>query len=84
VATWIYVGGEYHVEAYEVSMQPLPGHTRVQIRDWRAFGGLRFESGKYVAFVEAGGVLGRQVDYDSIGTDFNIDNGFYSRVGFRW
>lgn len=84
VATWLYVGGEYHVEAYEVSMQPAMGHTRVQFRDWRAFGGLRFEAGKYVAFAECGGVLGRAVNYDSIGNDFNINNGFYSRVGFRW
>lgn len=84
VATWVYVGGEYHVEAYEISMSPLPGKTRFQSADVRAFGGLRWEAGKYVAFVEAGGVLAREVDYARFGTDFDVNDGFYSRMGFRW
>jgi hypothetical protein len=89
VATWIYVGGEYHVESYQIAMQNLGGavdlKSEVQLEDWRAFGGLRWEAGKYVAFVEAGAVLGRNVEYSRYGfMNFDVDDGFYGRMGFQW
>ena len=85
VATWVYVGGEYNVEAYHIALAPPGVDTRVQIEDWRAYGGLRFEAGQYVTFIEAGASLGREVKFDSpAGADFDVDEGFFTRLGVRW
>lgn len=86
--TWAYVSGEYHVEAYEVVVRPPGGggsqQTRVEFEDWRVLGGLRWEAGWLTTFVEAGWVFGREVDYERVGQDFDVDTGFIARMGFRY
>ncbi|REJ86832.1 MAG: hypothetical protein DWQ34_26490 [Planctomycetota bacterium] len=85
VATWVYVGAEYNVEAYHIALSPPGVDTRVQVTDWRAYGGLRFEAGQYASFIEAGASLGREVEFDHpAGADFDVDNGFFTRLGLRW
>jgi len=84
VATWAYVGAEYHVEAYYVDLHFNNVDTRVQYEDWRIYGGLRFEAGQFVTFVECGGAVGRQVKYDKVGQGFDVNDGFFCRAGLRW
>jgi hypothetical protein len=84
VATWVYVGGEYHVEAYYVDLDDGATDTKVQYSDWRIYGGLRWEAGQYVTFVEAGAAVGRKVDYQKVGNDFDVNSGFFARAGLRW
>lgn len=84
IPTWIYGGAEYHVEAYGISPGNFVGSTRVQMADWRATGGIRWETGRMSTFLEAGYIFDRKVDFKSIGTDFNINSGFIGRVGFRY
>ncbi|MFO1096416.1 MAG: DUF6268 family outer membrane beta-barrel protein [Planctomycetaceae bacterium] len=84
VATWIYAGAEYHVEAYYVDLNFGGVDTRVQYSDWRVYGGIRWEVGQFTSFAEAGAALARKVDYDKVGKDFDPDNGFFGRVGLRW
>lgn len=84
VATWAYVGAEYHVEAYQVDAFPGARVDRVQIQDWRVVGGLRFEAGWLTSYIEAGWVFDRNVDFEKVGTDFSINNGFITRVGLRF
>jgi hypothetical protein len=85
VPTWLYVAGEYHVEAYEVNVDPINQSTRVQLEDIRVLGGARSEFGAVTGFLEAGWVFNRDVDFDAgFGTDFEIDNGFIARAGFRY
>jgi hypothetical protein len=87
VATWLYVSGEYHVEAYQVDIEPTavgPVTTRVQVEDWRLMGGLKWEAGWMTSFAECGVVFGRNVDFDRFGTDFDPSSGFIGRVGFRY
>lgn len=85
VPTWLYVAGEYHVEAYEVNVDPINQSTRAQIEDIRVLGGARAEFGAATGFLEAGWVFNRDVDFDAgFGTDFEIDNGFVARAGFRY
>ncbi|WP_437188432.1 hypothetical protein SH668x_001878 [Planctomicrobium sp. SH668] len=84
IPTWIYGGVEYHVEAYEVKPKEFVGSTRVQMADWRAVGGLRWETGRVSSFVEAGYIFDRKVKYKNLGQDFHIDSGFIGRVGFRF
>jgi hypothetical protein len=92
--TWFYVQGEYHVEAYEIAINGPQrtaagtlvgvGDTRVQLADWRVVGGLYTEGQWATAFIEAGAVLGREVEYDGPVRAFDVDNGFILRMGFRW
>jgi hypothetical protein len=83
--TWLYAAGEYHVEAYEVNVDPINQSTRVQFEDWRLVGGARAEFGAVTGFLEAGWVFGRDVNFGaSFATDFEINNGFIARAGFRY
>jgi hypothetical protein len=84
VATWMYVGGEFNVEAYEMSPELLGTKTRVQFRDWRVVGGFRWQTSWVTSFLEAGWILGRDVEFDTGGADFDITSGFIGRVGFRY
>jgi hypothetical protein len=84
VATWAYVQGEYHVESYEMEIEPPGARSQAQFTDWRVLGGMRFEAGWLTTFVEAGGVFGRKVEFRRVGENFEIDPGLVVRAGFRY
>jgi hypothetical protein len=85
IPTWIYGGVEYHVEAYEVKPGDFTKSTRVQIADWRALGGIKWETGRVTSFIEAGYIFERDVKYKAKwAQNFSIDDGFIGRVGFRY
>jgi hypothetical protein len=84
VPTWLYVGGEYHVESYLIDRDPPGLSDQVQLTDWRVTGGLRFETGWLTSFIEAGWVFSRDVEFRRGGTDFDVDSGFITRLGFRY
>lgn len=84
VPTWAYASAEYHVEAYEVNSLAGGQSSRVQFSDWRAMGGLRWETPRYTSFVEAGYVFDRKVKFGQYGGNFNIDPGFMTRIGVRF
>ncbi|WP_437201104.1 hypothetical protein [Planctomicrobium sp. SH664] len=84
IPTWMYVAGEYHVEAYQVHPQMLGQTTQVQLADIRLTGGFRWETGWITSFVEAGFVFNREVRYKSPGTGYDIDDAFIARAGFRY
>lgn len=86
---WLYATGEYHVEAYEVGLEPAiaqpGGYTdEVQIEDWRALLGMRFDRVRYAKFIEAGWVFGREVDFKGPTPDFDLSSGFICRAGLRY
>ncbi len=83
-AKWIYVSGEYHVEAYEIEMQPISTREQIELEDWRLMLGLRMEQNGFTAFIEAGWVLGRNVDFLNGTPDFDIASGFLGRIGLRY
>ncbi|RLS57057.1 MAG: hypothetical protein DWH91_05140 [Planctomycetota bacterium] len=83
VPTWLYASGEYHVEAYEVNSL-VGGSSKVQFSDWRLMGGLRWETPRVTTFIEAGYIFDRKVDFDRLGTDFDVDSGFIGRIGMRF
>ncbi len=84
VPTWMYVGAEYHVEAYEVKPKTFERETRMQMADWRVAGGLKWETGWLTSFAEAGYIFDRKVEYERIGENFRIGDGFMARIGFRY
>ncbi len=88
-ATWAYVRGEYHVEAYEIeldygSYSAFEREEKMQMSDWRLMMGLRAETGSVSSFIEAGWVFNRQVEFLHGTPGFDIDSGFIGRVGIRY
>ncbi|MEZ6050193.1 MAG: hypothetical protein R3C02_02220 [Planctomycetaceae bacterium] len=85
IPTWFYVRGEYHVESYAAETDGATStKLKVQMEDWRAVGGLRFETGAVSTFVEAGWVFERDFKTDIPGLNGNLDSGFIGRVGLRY
>jgi hypothetical protein len=85
IPTWLYASGEYHVEVYELNVQPINRSTQVQFEDWRIVGGARFETGSVTTFIEAGWVFEREIDHAAAtSTDLDLDSGFIGRVGLRY
>lgn len=81
VPTWLYVAGEYHVEAYEVSVGA--GHDQIEIKDWRVMLGLRSEQNGVTSFIEGGWVFDRKARFRTA-PEFDINDGFIVRGGMRF
>ena len=84
IPTWAYASAEYHVEAYEVNSLAGGQNDLVQFSDWRAMGGLRWETPRVTTFLEAGWIFDRKVKFDKYGGNFDIDSGFTTRFGLRF
>jgi len=81
---WLYANAEYHVEAYEVELGSSGAKDAIQIEDWRALVGLRFDRQVYAKFIEAGWVFDRDVEFKGSTPDFEIRSGFIARAGLRY
>ena len=57
-AKWLYVSAEYHVEAYEIGLEPTGGRDQIELSDWRLMLGLRMDRGGLSMFIEGGIVFG--------------------------
>jgi len=85
IPTWLYASAEYHVEAYEVnSLAGVNNTDLVQFSDWRAMGGIRWETPRVTSFIEAGYIFDRRVKFDKYGGDFDVNSGFTTRIGLRF
>lgn len=89
VPQWLYLAGEYHIEAYQVAVNtindPAVAQNRIQIEDWRLMLGVRSEQGVMTSFLEAGWVFGRDVEFLRKATPgFDISSGFIARFGIRY
>lgn len=91
--TWIYLTGEYHVESYQTAITPPRAvgqtltHSGLQVEDIRFMLGTRWESGWLTSYVEAGIIADRQIEFARRGVgvaDFDVDESFLGRVGFKW
>ena len=86
-AKWLYVRGEYHIEAYGIQ-ETLGGLTRddqVELEDYRILIGMNMESSMYSWFFEGGWVLNRSVNFDNAATpDFDLGTGFIGQIGLRY
>lgn len=91
---WLYFRAEYHVEAYQVetsgAAKPVGGVTfrqtdKMEIQDYRLLLGYAFSNGAVDGFLEAGWVMGREVEFlSNTVSDFGVDDGFIGRVGIRF
>ncbi len=84
--TWFYAGAEYHVESYQVTIDPTDYQDQIQLEDWRAFVGLRGDNGYLSHFVEVGVVFGREAEFrrQESTADFDTDPGLMLRGGIRF
>lgn len=78
---WLYVRGEYHVEAYEVELERTGFRERVEVEDWRFLIGLDSNHGTFWKFIEAGWVFGRNVEFLNGTPGFDVTTGFILRGG---
>lgn len=84
VPQWLYVAGEYHVEAYEIQRSAAVD-DQIQIQDWRAVLGIRSEHAGMTSFLEGGWVFNRNGEFrDTAPSKFDISSGFIARFGLRW
>ncbi len=84
VPQWLYVTGEYNVEAYQIVEQNSRDREQIELEDWRLLIGLRSDNGVLASFAEAGWIFGREVDFAGATTGFDISSGFIARVGLRY
>jgi len=81
---YFYGRGEYHVEAYEVTLNDIDQNTRMQVEDFRILMGFR-NCGPYGwGFLEAGWVFNREFSFDAYLPDLDISTGFIARMGIRF
>lgn len=86
VPQWLYLAGEYHIEAYQVAVNsPGQAVNQIQLEDWRVMLGVRSEHGSMTSFLEGGWVFGREVEFLRKATPgFDISSGFIARFGVRY
>ena len=86
VSQWMYLRGEYHIEAYQVELGPDAARYRdkIQLEDWRLLLGVRGAGGWVTGFAEAGIVMGRKVKFGGPTSNFGVSTGFIGRAGMRF
>lgn len=86
VPQWMYLAGEYHIEAYQVAVNtPGLAENQIQLEDWRVMLGVRSEHGAMTSFLEGGWVFGRDVEFLRKATPgFDVSSGFIARFGVRY
>ena len=83
----LYARGEFHAEAYEVDLEVAGGRDKIELTDWRILIGLQFDDivgSPLAAFVEAGWVFDRQIQFLSERPGFNVSTGFIARAGVQY
>lgn len=84
VPQWLYVAGEYHVEAYEIE-RAAAVRDQVELQDWRVVLGIRSEHAGMTSFLEGGWVFDRNGEFrETAPAKFEISSGFIVRFGLRW
>lgn len=86
VPAWLYVSGEYHIEAYQVDVDRVPpamSQDKIELEDWRVVLGVRNAVGRYSSFLEGGWIFGRKVDFLRT-PGFNVSSGFILRGGVQF
>lgn len=84
---WLYVRGEYHVEAYGIE-QTVGGAAvdgQIELEDYRILIGMKMDSGLYNWFFEGGWVTNRDVTFSNGAVPgYKLDTGFIGQVGLRY
>jgi len=81
-AQWLYLKGEYHIEAYQIKENR---RDQVELEDYRMLFGLRSEMAGLASHIEVGWVFSRDVDFaSSSAAGFDPQTGFIVRGGWQY
>ena len=84
-SSWMYTKAEYHVEAYDVTIDRTHGagpiRDQVEFEGYRLMMGFRSEALQYSSFIEAGWIFSRGARFGGSTPGFDIGDGFIARVG---
>ena len=84
-SSWMYTKAEYHVEAYDVTLQRTHGFAavreQVEFEGYRLMMGFRSETLQYSSFIEAGWVFSRHAAFAGRTPGYDISDGFIIRTG---
>ena len=84
-SSWMYTKAEYHVEAYDVTLQRTHGaaalREQVEFEGYRLVIGFRSETLQYSNFIEAGWVFSRHATFAGSTPGYDIGDGFIIRSG---
>lgn len=87
-SSWMYTRAEYHVEAYDVTVQRTPGaasvRDQIELKGYRLMMGFRSETLQYSSFIEAGWVFSRDVVFAGRTPGYGIGDGFMIRTGLSF
>lgn len=81
---WLYMGLDYHVEAYQIDVPGVSPRNRLQYEDWRLSVGLRSNHGSFDKYFEAAWLFKRNFEFEQALGKFNVDDGFLIRGGIRF
>lgn len=80
-AKWIYVRGEYNVEAYEIQRNGVS--DQMETSDYRIMAGTKMDTGRLNWHLEAGWIFERDVRFKN-NAQFDVQNGFITQFGVRF
>lgn len=83
IPMWLYAGAEYDVQSWQSG--ELPARGQLQMEEWRAFAGTRWESGYWESYLDFGYAFERKYNLD-YGTTSDLAPGdaFMMRFGFNY
>ena len=81
---WVYGEAEYHVEAWQDTIDSPTIHDRIQIEDERVNLGVRWDHGRYSTFIDGGYVFNRHAKFAGSLPGFDIENMGMFRAGLRY
>ena len=81
---WLYGQYEYTAEAWQTVISDPKYSDRMQIVDQRLTAGIRWDSGRYSFFTEAGYVFDRQAKFAGATPNFNIGDTAIMTFGVRY
>ena len=81
---WLYGEAEYHVEAWQDTIDTPSIHDRIQIEDERVNLGVRWDHGRYSTFIDGGYVFNRHAKFAGALPGFDIENMGMIRAGLRY
>ncbi len=83
VPMWLYAGAEYDVQSWQSG--ELPASGQLQLEEWRAFAGARWESGYWESYLDFGYAFERKLNVDYGPTsDLAPRDAFMMRLGFQY
>lgn len=81
---WMYLGLDYHVEAYQVAVDFSSPRNQVQYEDWRLSLGLRSDHDWFEKYIEVAWVFDRNIEFKQDLPKIDVGESVLVRAGIRF